>query len=68
MEHLQRSFEHERKVLKLRVAELEKKLEEVTQELAAMESTLTIRNSDLAALQNNLKELEELREMKEVLV
>ncbi|CAK9321347.1 unnamed protein product [Citrullus colocynthis] len=65
MEHLQKSFEHERKVLKLRVAELEKKLEEVTQELAAMESTLTIRNSDLAALQNNLKELEELREMKE---
>ena len=68
MEHLQISFEHERKVLKLRVAELEKKLEEVTQELAVMESTLTTRNSDLAALQNNLKELEELREMKEVLV
>lgn len=62
----EKNFEQERKALKFQVLELEKKLEEVAQELAVAESTLAVRNSDLASLQNNLKELEELREMKEV--
>lgn len=62
---LERNFEQERKALKFQVLELEKKLEWITQELAVVESTLAVRNSDLASLQNNLRELEELREMKE---
>ncbi|KAK7846720.1 kinesin-like protein kin-14e [Quercus suber] len=65
MDFLEKNFEQERKALKFRVLELEKKLEGITQELAVVESTLEIRNSDLASLQHNLKELEELREMKE---
>lgn len=66
MDFLEKNFEQERKALKFRVLELEKKLEGITQELAVVESTLEIRNSDLTSLQHNLKELEELREMKEV--
>ncbi|KAM4129138.1 hypothetical protein ACJW30_02G221400 [Castanea mollissima] len=65
MDFLEKNFEQERKALKFRVLELEKKLEGITQELAVVESTLEIRNSDLTSLQHNLKELEELREMKE---
>ncbi|GAV64881.1 Kinesin domain-containing protein/FERM_M domain-containing protein/MyTH4 domain-containing protein/FERM_N domain-containing protein [Cephalotus follicularis] len=65
VEILEKNFEQERKALKLQVAELEKKLEGATQDLAIVHSTLTIRNTDLATLQSNLKELEELREMKE---
>lgn len=64
---LEKTFEQERKALKLRVFELEKKLEVVTQELSVLQSTLTTRNSEIATLQNNLKELDELREMKEVM-
>jgi hypothetical protein len=66
IDFLDKNFEQERKASKFQVLELEKKLERVTQELAVVESTLVVRNSDLASLQNNLKELEELREMKEV--
>lgn len=64
-EILKRNFEQERKSLKLRVSELEKKLEVATRDLSAREAALSNRNTELAALQNNLKELEELREMKE---
>ena len=64
---VERTFEQERKTLKLQVFELEKKLEGANQELAVLKSTLASRNSEIAALQNNLKELEELREMKEVI-
>uniref|UniRef100_A0A5B7AQB9 Kinesin-like calmodulin-binding protein n=1 Tax=Davidia involucrata TaxID=16924 RepID=A0A5B7AQB9_DAVIN len=60
-----KNFEQERKALRLRVTELEKKLEEVTQDLGVAESTLAIKDLELSTLQNNLKELEELREMKE---
>ena len=66
IDFLEKKFEQERKALKFQVLELEKKLEGVTKELAVVESTLAVRNSDLASLQNNLRELEELREMKEV--
>lgn len=65
---LEKKSEQEHKTLELKVIELEKKLEGAAQELAGLESTLAIRNSDLAALQSNLKELEELREMKEVII
>ncbi|CAK9139640.1 unnamed protein product [Ilex paraguariensis] len=62
---LEKNFEQERKALSLRVSELEKKLEEVTKSLAVAESTLAVKDTELCALENNLKELEELREMKE---
>ncbi|XP_059440538.1 kinesin-like protein KIN-14E [Corylus avellana] len=65
IDFLEKKFEQERKALKFQVLELEKKLEGVTKELAVVESTLAVRNSELASLQNNLRELEELREMKE---
>eukprot|EP01018_Ginkgo_biloba_P032013 Gb_25781 [translate_table: standard] len=62
---LERKFEQERDMLRARVAELEKKLTERTQELSVTESTLAARVSELDAVQGSLKELEELREMKE---
>lgn len=68
MEILEKKFEQEGKTLRLRVSELERKLEVVTQDLAVAESTLAVQATDLASLQSNLKELEELREMKEVII
>ncbi|KAF6160903.1 hypothetical protein GIB67_025438 [Kingdonia uniflora] len=65
MQTIERNFDQERKTLKLRVSELEKKLEGILQDLTVVESTLTTKNKELDTLQNNLKELEELREMKE---
>ncbi|KAH9302893.1 hypothetical protein KI387_014476, partial [Taxus chinensis] len=62
---LERKFERERDTLRARVAELEKTLTERTQGLSVAESTLAVRSSELDALQGNLKELEDLREMKE---
>ncbi|BBH08140.1 ZWICHEL kinesin-like calmodulin-binding protein [Prunus dulcis] len=65
IDFLEKKNEQERKALKLRVLELEKKLEGVNQELAVVKSTLATKNSEIASSQSNLKELEELREMKE---
>ncbi|KAE8707171.1 Kinesin-like calmodulin-binding protein-like protein [Hibiscus syriacus] len=62
---MKKSYEQECKALKLHASELEMKLEVITNELAVSESTLAIRNAEVSSLQNNLKELEELREMKE---
>lgn len=62
----QKRYEQERRALKLRVSELENKLEVLTQDLEKAESTIESKTSDMLMLQNNLKELEELREMKEV--
>lgn len=64
----QKRYEQERRVLKLRVSELENKLGVLTQDLEIAKSTIESKTSDMLLLQNNLKELEELREMKEVLV
>ncbi|KAJ0234386.1 Kinesin-like protein KIN-14E [Hirschfeldia incana] len=61
----QKRYEQERKVLKLRVSELENKLDVLTQDLDRAKGTIESKNSDMKLLQNNLKELEELREMKE---
>ena len=63
---MEKNLEQERQTLKFRVIELERKLEMVTRDLATSKSTLAIVNADLASLQSNLKELEDLREMKEV--
>lgn len=59
------NFEQERRSLKLRVSELERKLEEVTRNLVAAQSAIALKDTEISALQNNLRELEELREMKE---
>ncbi|CAI0396388.1 unnamed protein product [Linum tenue] len=61
----ERNFDQERKASKFRISELEKKLEVATQDLTIVKSTLANREADYSALQNNLKELEDLREMKE---
>ncbi|KAK6127578.1 hypothetical protein DH2020_038696 [Rehmannia glutinosa] len=58
-------FEQESKAMKLRVSELERKLEEATRNLIVAQSTIAAKDKELSALQNNLRELEELREMKE---
>lgn len=65
---LEKNFEQERKAMRLRVSELEKKLEEARQDLAVVESNFAVKDTEIATLQDNLKELEELREMKEVMI
>lgn len=65
IEILERKFEQERRTHRLRVSELEKKLEGVRKDLVVSETNLSARNLELDTLQNNLRELEELREMKE---
>eukprot|EP00250_Pteridium_aquilinum_P014169 c21823_g2_i1 orf=1-2673(-) len=62
---LEQKFEQERDILRGRVTDLEKKLTDRTQELSLAGSALAHRNSELEALQGSMKELEELREMKE---
>lgn len=66
MENLQKDFEKECKGLKLQVSELQRKLEEAKHDLIGAQSGLEAKDKELEMLQNNLKELEELREMKEV--
>ncbi|XP_057470212.1 kinesin-like protein KIN-14E [Actinidia eriantha] len=62
---LEKNFEQERKATRLQVSELEKKLEKAARDLDATESSLALKDTEIANLQNNLNELEELREMKE---
>ncbi|CAI9110386.1 OLC1v1010396C1 [Oldenlandia corymbosa var. corymbosa] len=64
-EFLQKTAEHEQKSLKLRVVELERKLDEATQKLSTVQTALSSKDAELIMYQNNLKELEDLREMKE---
>jgi septal ring factor EnvC (AmiA/AmiB activator) len=65
---LQRKLDQEHKSLNSQVHDLERKLDVLRQELVVAESTLSAKDSELAVLKNNLKELEDLREMKEVLI
>ncbi|KAJ7953273.1 Kinesin-like calmodulin-binding protein like [Quillaja saponaria] len=62
MAFLEKRFQQEHKALKSQVYGLEKQLEVVRQEFQSIHAA---KESELAALKNNLKELEELREMKE---
>ncbi|QCD81841.1 kinesin-like protein KIN-14E isoform X2 [Vigna unguiculata] len=62
---LQWKLEQERKAVKSEAYELERKLEGCRQELLAAKATISAKDSELVSMQNNLKELEELREMKE---
>ncbi|KAL5707342.1 Kinesin-like protein KIN-14E [Ranunculus cassubicifolius] len=65
IEILEQKFDQERRTHRLRVSELERKLEGIRKDFATAEATLTVKSMELDALQNNLRELEELREMKE---
>ncbi|KAM7279474.1 hypothetical protein ACFE04_006608 [Oxalis oulophora] len=65
MENVQRNFEQERKALRDKVVELEKKLEGANRELAVAQSSIAVKNAEFAELHINFKELEDLREMKE---
>ncbi|KAL2609200.1 hypothetical protein R1flu_027773 [Riccia fluitans] len=62
---LEEKFEQERHELRDRLADLEKKLQERTQQLGEAESMLTARSLEFEALAASNKELDELREMKE---
>ncbi|XP_024529488.1 kinesin-like protein KIN-14I [Selaginella moellendorffii] len=62
---LEKKFEEERSMLRVRISELEKKLNERTQEISVAEAALSLRTSELEAMQCSMKELEELREIKE---
>lgn len=62
---LEKNFEQEHKVTRVQVVELERKLEGVRRELAAAEMTIASKDQSIVELQNNLQELEELREMKQ---
>lgn len=68
MEFLQENFEQESKATNLQVSELIIKLEEVTRDLAVAQSSLAIKEKELSASKNDYKELEELREMKKVVM
>ncbi|KAF3776849.1 hypothetical protein EJ110_NYTH47069 [Nymphaea thermarum] len=65
MDILEKKSVQEQEKLKLQISELEKRLSVATQELVVAQSMLTMRNNELDALQHSLKELEELREMRE---
>ncbi|PKA52840.1 Kinesin-like calmodulin-binding protein like [Apostasia shenzhenica] len=62
---LTKDFEDERRTLDSRISELEHKLLSASESLSIAESALAVRNSELDKLHDNLKELDELREMKE---
>lgn len=62
---LEKNFAEQRKALKLQLTELEKELDVVKQKLIKAESNIATKDKELLALQINLNELEELREMKE---
>ncbi|CAL5029436.1 unnamed protein product [Urochloa decumbens] len=61
---MEKVYADECRKLKSQIAELEQKLEVATRSLNMAESNLALRNSEVDSLQNNLKELDELREFK----
>lgn len=65
---LEEKVKQEHETSKLQVSEVEKKLESVKQDLDVIKSSLQEKNAECVALQRNLQELEELREMKQVLI
>ncbi|KAJ7555007.1 hypothetical protein O6H91_05G018800 [Diphasiastrum complanatum] len=62
---LERKFQQEQDMLRLRLTEIGKALSERTQELIVAESSLTIRSSELEALQERFNELWESKQMEE---
>ncbi|XP_057858712.2 kinesin-like protein KIN-14I [Cryptomeria japonica] len=65
IKRLEAIFEQERQALCNCAAELEKTVTERTEELSMAKSTIALRTSELEALQETMKELEELRDFKE---
>ncbi|GJU00458.1 kinesin-like protein KIN-14E [Tanacetum coccineum] len=62
---LKKDLEQERKSTKPRIIELERKVEELTRKLAAAESSLALKDAELSSMHINVKEVEDLREIKE---
>nr|GEZ39605.1 kinesin-like protein KIN-14E [Tanacetum cinerariifolium] len=62
---LEKDLEQERTSTKPRIIELERKVEELTRKLAAVESSLALKDAELSSMHINVKEVEDLREMKE---
>lgn len=65
---LEKNYQEEQKILKLQISGLENKLESIAHDLTSAETTIVLKNTELDELQNDLKELDELREMKEVII
>lgn len=65
---LEKNFEEEKRVLMARITELEQKLQNVIQDLSIANATIAMRNTALDELQNNSRELDELREWKAVYI
>ncbi|XP_064979395.1 kinesin-like protein KIN-14I isoform X1 [Musa acuminata AAA Group] len=63
---LEKKFEEERRILKTRITELEHKLQGIMQDLSIANASISMKNKEIDELQNNAKELEELREWKAV--
>ncbi|THU58137.1 hypothetical protein C4D60_Mb03t11010 [Musa balbisiana] len=61
---LEKKFEEEWRILKTRITELEHKLQGIMQDLSIANASITMKNKEIDELQNNAKELEELREWK----
>lgn len=61
----EKNLDKERQDMKLLVTTLERKLEDVTRDLDATKSLLAVKDEELTSLQDSLRELDELREMKE---
>lgn len=53
-------------MLKLHIMELEHKVQSLMQDISIANATITMRNTEIEVLQNNSRELEELRELKAV--
>ncbi|TVU16478.1 hypothetical protein EJB05_40046 [Eragrostis curvula] len=61
---MEKVYAEECRKLKSQITELEQKLEAATRSLNVAESNLSVRNAEVDTLQNNLRELDELREFK----
>nr|GFC91331.1 kinesin-like protein KIN-14E [Tanacetum cinerariifolium] len=62
---LEKDLEQERMSTKPQIIKLERKVEELTRKMAAAESSLALKDADLSSMHINVKEIEDLREMKE---
>ncbi|KAL8151891.1 LOW QUALITY PROTEIN: hypothetical protein V2J09_021699 [Rumex salicifolius] len=65
VENVEKRYDQEQRILIQKISELEKKLEEVKRDLSVAESTIASRDQQLSTIHGSLKELEDLREMKE---
>nr|GEU46644.1 kinesin-like protein KIN-14E [Tanacetum cinerariifolium] len=62
---LEKDLEQERMSTKPQIIKLERKVEELTRKMAAAESSLALKDAELSSMHINVKEIKDLREMKE---